>query len=322
MPQTSDLNQSDPVSGTLRDDAICIEARQLPNAKDALRAALFQHGFVFLDGVFAKSDVLTKTLRQAETFFHLEDDDPRKQAVNGPVSDGERGWTPMYQEPAYQPGTKARMESFDCGRPEQRGYPSANVWPRLPEFESDVCACWQHMAAAGEAVLVAIADLLGLEPRCFADRCDTQELSTLRLLHYPAGKERNEPNHVGIAAHTDFECITLLLQTAPGLELRSRAGEWLDAPSRPDRVVVLLGDMLERWTNGQLVATGHRVRDTDQQRFSIVMFVAVNDDEIVAPLAAFADAGDSARYPATRQRDHLQSEVATAVRHRDAASQS
>ena len=114
---------------------------------------------------------------------------------------------------------------------------------------------------------------------------------------------------VGIAAHTDFECITLLYQTEPGLELFDARGRWVDAPVRNGRLVVLLGDMLERWTNGYLKATGHRVRDTRKQRFSIVMFVAANDDVTVAPLPRFISAENPARYGPVTQENHIDAEI-------------
>jgi isopenicillin N synthase-like dioxygenase len=34
---------------------------------------------------------------------------------------------------------------------------------------------------------------------------------------------------MGIGSHTDYECLTLLYSTAPGLEVLNSAGTWVDA---------------------------------------------------------------------------------------------
>ena len=131
----------------------------------------------------------------------------------------------------------------------------------------------------------------------------------MRLLHYPGGPEVSDPNEVGIAAHTDFECITLIYQGAPGLELTRPSGEWLDAPHSGGRIVVLLGDMLERWTNGYFRATGHRVRETAHQRFSIVMFIAANEGIEIRPLSKFVSARTPALYGPVTQAAHIEAEM-------------
>ena len=84
----------------------------------------------------------------------------------------------------------------------------------------------------------------------------------------------------------------------------------------------MMDDMLERWTNGFFKATGHRVRDTDQQRFSIVLFVAVDDDEVVSPLPQFVSDDRPSAYPPVTQRNHLQSEIKRAVENAQKAQRS
>ena len=101
----------------------------------------------------------------------------------------------------------------------------------------------------------------------------------------------------------------MMYQTAPRLELMTVNGHWIDAPSTDGRLVVLLGDMLEHFTNGYFRATGHRVRNTADKRMSSVMFFAVNDEQIVAPHSPHVSGGNPARYPAIRQADHIDAEI-------------
>lgn len=77
----------------------------------------------------------------------------------------------------------------------------------------------------------------------------------MRLLTYPETENHAANSTVGIASHTDFECFTIIHQNGAGLHLRNRQGEWVQAPEYNDRLFVMVGDVLERWTNGVLQAT-------------------------------------------------------------------
>lgn len=320
MPLTSELQQSDPVRG--QKHVPTIDVRELADPGDSviarIRDACLNTGFFYLDHIFDDRGTIGPVLGQMRAFFDLDDTDPVKQAVNIAETKAEQGWTPLFGELPYQPGTVAHVESFDCGRrPPPDGGDPPNVWPELPQFRRDVRACWDTLTEAGNAVLGALALAAGLDAGFFTKRCNSQQFNTMRLLNYPENDTPATDTDVGISAHTDFECITFILQTAPGLELLATDGNWYDVPGHDGRLVVMLDDMMERWTNGMFQATGHRVRNTGDQRFSIVMFFAVNDDEIVAPLPEFVSDDRPARFDAVGQREHLQNELERAARNRD-----
>jgi isopenicillin N synthase-like dioxygenase len=323
MPLTSDLQQTDPVQGRKHHSVPCIDMRKI-TGNDAsviatMRDACLDTGFFYLDNAFENQETIRQVLGQMNAFFGLDDEDARKQAVNVAVTPSKWGWTPLYEELPYQPGTIAHVESFDCGRrPPSGGDDPPHVWPQLANFQRDVRACWDALTIAGNAVLEGLALAAGLERRFFANRCNSQQLSTMRLLNYPENDAPPTDANVGISAHTDFECITLIYQSAPGLELLASDGKWYDVPGHDGRLIVLLDDMIERWTNGTFRATGHRVRNTGEHRHSIVMFFAVNDEETVAPLNDFISDAAPAKYDAVRQREHLQREMEKAARNRDA----
>lgn len=65
----------------------------------------------------------------------------------------------------------------------------------------------------------------------------------------------------GCGAHSDYGVLTLLATDGtPGLQIQGRNG-WVDVTALPGTIVVNLGDMLERWTNGMFKSTVHRVRN-------------------------------------------------------------
>jgi isopenicillin N synthase-like dioxygenase len=300
--------------GSVANAVLCIDADELFNdidsgLVDGIRKACTEHGFFYIDLTAAQRDSVAKALLQMDRFFSLEDADPRKQkTIQGK---GGYGWVPKGMEPAYQPGTVSSLEAFDYGLDNLEDE-SGDIWPPLPDFRSDLANCWQEYCDLGGAVLKALALAAELPENWLADRCDALTLNTMRLLHYAAEPDMDVNRNVGIAAHTDFECITLLYQTSTGLELLSTEGDWLHAPAQEGRIVVLLGDMLERWTNGGFKASGHRVRNTPELRYSIVQFFAVNEDIEVAPLEKFVSEEMPARYTPVKQERHIDDEIARA----------
>jgi isopenicillin N synthase-like dioxygenase len=101
-------------------------------------------------------------------------------------------------------------------------------------------------------------------------------------------------------------------QDAAGLQLMPRDpddgghGDWVDAPVRVDEFVVIVGDMLERLTNGELLATPHRVLPTSHARNSIIRFNAFRGDVLVAPMPQFVTAERPARYSAVTMERHME----------------
>jgi isopenicillin N synthase-like dioxygenase len=131
----------------------------------------------------------------------------------------------------------------------------------------------------------------------------------MRLLHYPANDAPADARNVGIAAHTDFECFTIMYQTAAGLELTDVDGRWCEAPADVGTFTVILGDMMERFSNGILKATGHRVVNTPWTRYSMILFYAVDAGYTVAPLPQFTSVDNPCRYEPVTQGEHIAREL-------------
>jgi len=114
-------------------------------------------------------------------------------------------------------------------------------------------------------------------------------------------------------AHTDFEVFTLLHQSSEGLEVFEDE-EWHMAP-KPDEghFIVLIGDVLERWTNTMWPAARHRVRRPElHPRFSIVRFNAVDLDVEIRPLRELLVAGKAPAFEPVTQRALIETKNAAA----------
>mmetsp|Transcript_1145 Transcript_1145/g.3907 ORF Transcript_1145/g.3907 Transcript_1145/m.3907 type:complete len:297 (+) Transcript_1145:131-1021(+) len=140
----------------------------------------------------------------------------------------------------------------------------------------------------GRALARGFSEMLDLGDADYLSKlAEPGDFGTIRLMFYPGTEDADAD--VGIAPHTDFEAFTVMHQTSAGLQF-FESGRWLDAPVADDGFLVIIGDSLERLTNGTLKATPHRVlRNSNGDRFSIIRFHAFAPDTIITPLPQFGD---------------------------------
>jgi len=279
-----------------------------------IRDACLQTGFFYVYNSCVEKDVIRNALTASQAFFQTPDAGPVKQAVHNRLANEQKGWGPMFGEPAYQPGTVAHVESFDLGQQLDGGRYrelgiEANVWPDTPGFRDAVLAYYDAVTAMGRALSKVFSGILGMDRDFISHHSGERAPRTMRLLHYPSNQAPTDDRNVGIAAHTDFECFTIINQTAAGLELTNTRGDWYQAPSDIGTFTILLGDMLERFSNGHLKATGHRVVNTAWQRLSMVLFFALDGDYEVAPLPQFTGPDKPALYAPITQDEHIRIEL-------------
>lgn len=185
----------------------------------------------------------------------------------------------------------------------RKPFRGANVWPdaqALPQFRATMLEYFNACHRLGLQLHRALAQELGVAENFFDDKLD-QPLATLRLLHYPPRPERFEEGQIGAGEHTDYGNLTLLVtDDAGGLEVRTRAGEWLAVPNIPGAIICNIGDCLMRWTNDVFVSTPHRVvNPVGRERFSVAFFLDPNPDAVVACLPTCASAERPAKYAPT-----------------------
>lgn len=254
-----------------------------------LRAAASDVGFLHITGHGIAPAVIERLQAATKRFFALST--KQKMASHIGHSPNHRGYVPEGEEVFGEPVPDAPRdlkETFDLALdlPAERipaGHPmlGPNQWPALPGFREDVMAYYAAAFAVGSRLLRGLCLALG-QPAEALDHFVLAPPSQLRLIHYPFQPEAEDV--AGIGAHTDYECFTLLLATAAGLEVMNQAGEWIDAPPVPGALVVNIGDLMEFWSGGQFVATSHRVRKVAEERYSFPLFFALDYDVELAPI--------------------------------------
>jgi isopenicillin N synthase-like dioxygenase len=176
-----------------------------------------------------------------------------------------------------------------------------NLWPEMAGFRDTMLSYFGACHGLGRLLHRAFAIDLGLASDFFEDKLD-RPMAVLRLLHYPPAPPRTEAGQLGAGEHTDYGCVTLLATDGVGgLEVRTRAGEWLKAPHVPGAFVCNIGDCLMRWTNDIYVSTPHRVvSPAGRERYSIAFFLDPNPQADIACLPNCATAERPARYAPIR----------------------
>jgi isopenicillin N synthase-like dioxygenase len=293
-----------------------IDISGLSSANLSQRAAVAQQlgdaarnvGFMYVSGSGVPDAVFDRMHNASQMFFEQSMD--TKMAVYIGNSRNHRGYVPEGGE-VFAGGTADKKEAYDCARhrPDRAGVTALsgpNQWPELPGFADAVTDYYEAVFDAGRAIMRGFALYLS-EPEDFFDRVLLDPPSQLRLIHYPV--DETAADRPGIGAHTDYECITLLRATMPGLEVLNGAGEWIDVPPRPGCFVVNIGDTLELWTNGLFVATTHRVRTVITERYAYPLFFSVDYDTVVEPLPKLRTPDQPAR-GRVRAGDHLFAQTA------------
>ena len=109
-----------------------------------------------------------------------------------------------------------------------------NQWPQAMEdfehFQRTSMEYYHAVFDLAKDVLGVLALTLGVDENYF-DTLTDGAVATMRYLHYPAQpRDADEKLNRGIGAHTDFGCVTLLLQDeVDGLQvLDAPTGTWLD----------------------------------------------------------------------------------------------
>lgn len=101
---------------------------------------------------------------------------------------------------------------------------------------------------------------------------------------------------VSLGAHADYGAFSILSSDGtPGLEARPGGGKWVRLPSSPGLLLVVPGNLLERWSNGLYQALLHRVRVRDE-RYSTSFYFEPNYRTAVEPLPICCDASNPPKF--------------------------
>ena len=251
-------------------------------------------GFLYVKGHGISKSVIDNARNSAMNFFHLSDS--KKNQVN--LHGVHRGWigaNRAIMDKSMKPDLK---ESFIWGaeisKEESLNNHYAygnNKWPTsLPNFKNHSLDFFQQTNSVARQLLRGFAISLGLKDNFFTSD-QVQALTRASYVYYPPQSERMGEDQFGVGPHTDFGVLTVLSQDhIGGLQVLDLNGNWVHAPPIEDTLVVNVGDLLSRWTDGIFRSTPHRVVNrSGKERLSLVLAYDPSPNMMIDPHDIFGD---------------------------------
>jgi len=264
-------------------------------------------GFFTIAGHGVPVAVMDELREQAHEFFALSLDEKRKAIHPVPgtprgyramgieaLAAGNAGGTPPDLKEFYHLGRESWPDEPYFTGPEGRRYFIPNLWPQRPAgFGAAAARYYGEMENVAALMMRLTALALDRDEHFFDDKID-KHITAMRLNFYPEQTESPQPGQLRAGAHTDFGVFTILNgENVPGgLQVRTKAGDWIDVETDPATFVVNIGDLLMRWTNDRWLSNMHRVVNPPAtvaaraKRLSIAFFQQPNYDariECIAP---------------------------------------
>lgn len=303
---------------TLTDDIASVsldDADRDPNGfAEKLGRSFEEYGFAIIADHGIPDSLIREADDKARAFFALPDEVKRTYHLAG--GGGARGYTPFGIETAKGAQAHDLKEFWHVGRELPQGHPFRdhmpdNVWPdEVESFRDTFRELFDTFDRTGLKILRAIARYLKIGEDYFVDTVRDGN-SVMRLLHYPP-IEGEPGSHVRAGAHEDINTITLLLGAdEAGLELQTRDGRWIPVCPKAGELVVNIGDMLQRLTNGVLRSTPHRVVNPPPERcrfsrYSMPFFLHFRSDFLIEALPGTVPEGAEPKWPPITSNDYLQ----------------
>lgn len=253
-----------------------------------LSEAAQNHGFFYVSGHGVQPEVIDSTFEVASRFFSL----PAEQKAEVKMSGFHRGFLAFGESTMEGYSAADRKESFIWGLDDTFGETltgasdqllAPNRWPKEPEeMRLSLNTYFDAVHTCSTKILRALAVSLG-KPTDFFTRNFNRPTSRGSIIYYPA-KEAPLENY-GVSPHSDFGCLSMLIQGGPGLSAQSADGQWYEVEPIPNTFVANIGDLLSRWTNGKFRSVPHFVVNKGTNaRYSVVVFVDPDSDTVIDPI--------------------------------------
>tara|TARA_B100000315_G_scaffold219628_1_gene221670 strand:+ start:1644 stop:2723 length:1080 start_codon:yes stop_codon:yes gene_type:complete len=252
----------------------------------ALHAASQTLGFIYINGHDIPSNVIEAARNSAYEFFRSPE--VKKNTVG--LSSKHRGYLGPGEARMHDGAKPDLKESFIWGHPNKNKGTSddhpllgANRWPKfLPSLKAHATDYFCHANRIACHLMRGFALGLNLDEDFFL-RSRARPLSRASFVYYPAQPEDMGIEQFGVGPHTDFGVLTVLCQdSVGGLQIKNINGEWIHAPPIDGTLIVNVGDLLARWTDGAYRSTPHRVvNDSGRERLSLVLAFDPDPDTLI-----------------------------------------
>lgn len=292
---------------------------------EAVRKACTEVGFFYVKNHRVDDEIINNTFDAAESFFNATIE--KKLEVNIENSEALRGYTALLASGHDDTGKADFHEGFDLALDLDHsdedvksgvfGY-APNQWPTgMDSFKSSLTTYHSSIVDFGKKIFESFALALELPTNHF-EGAITKPMAHMRVLHYPPQDPKSKKNQMGIGAHSDYECFTVLCTSGvPALQVLNTDGVWIQAPPIEGTFIVNVGDLMARWTNDYFQSTVHRaINLSGKRRYSIPFFYGPNSKEIIEVLPSCQSKTTIAKYEPIEAGEYIKSRFDDTYVHR------
>ena len=288
-------------------------------------------GFLVVSGHGIETAVIERAFERSRAFFDMPRDEKDRFHPRG--SARQRGFhgfatrglaytlgeeTPPDLRETYFLGPVDDHRTYFANLPEAADAYAPNTYPDIPAGAAEALIAIYRAYERLSFDLLRIFAVALQQPEDYFARSVARHFSILSSHHYPPLRAAPRPGQLRTGAHTDYGALTVLAMTEAdgGLEVRMPDGAWQPVLPPGGALVVNLGDMMARWTNGRWVSTLHRVanpRDLESarsRRQTIGYFMHPDYDAPIRAIPSCVPPGEEPRFPAITAGQHIAMKIA------------
>ncbi|CAH1800120.1 unnamed protein product [Owenia fusiformis] len=282
---------------------------QLKELAEDVYKALTGVGFMYIKNHGISADLFKRIENIGREFFSL----PQEEKMKCSFTEGKKyGYSGVATQ--MLGGNRDVKEFFDYE------YWLPARWPKnVNGFEEVYKEMFREFTTLFRRVLEVMALSINQERTFFTKLHNTYTKRTrtkMRLLNYPNMPEdfTKTESQIRLGEHTDWGTVTLIAQdSVGGLQGKTRSGEWIDVTPKDGCLLVVIGQLVQRWTSDKLQANPHRVMKLPSEaedmkagknsRFSMTYFGQPDCEAMIGSV------GDS-KYEPINANDHIEQRLA------------
>ncbi|KDP32768.1 hypothetical protein JCGZ_12060 [Jatropha curcas] len=180
-----------------------------------------------------------------------------------------------------------------------------NFWPKNPPSYREANEEYaKHLHGIVNRLFKTLSLGLGLEENELKEAMGGEKIEYLLKINYYPPCPRPDLA-LGVAAHTDMSCITILVPNdVQGLQA-SKDQNWYDVRYIPNALVIHIGDQIEILSNGKYKSVLHRTTvNKEKARMSWPVFLEPPSELVIGPHPKLVTENNPAKYKTEKYSDY------------------
>ncbi|XP_058783045.1 2-oxoglutarate-dependent dioxygenase AOP3-like [Vicia villosa] len=181
------------------------------------------------------------------------------------------------------------------------------MWPEgNPNFREALLSFSSEARKISSFILKMVVEGFGLPENYISEVEELCRGNDTRLTKYPLPKETTD-SAITFVPHTDKFNLTFISENeVQGLQLLQKSGNWVNVNVPSNGFVVMVGEMLQVWSNGRFKAPIHRVAIRgNKDRYVFILFSLLKEETFIKVPPELVDEDHPLRYKTFMYEDFI-----------------